>query len=112
MNDNGTALTPTHSHFGAAGQLMQAAANHFWAFCRFVFGILPLSCSVSGTAPLKPKGPEMGRQLAAALYAVAIAAVIVGLDLAFFRGRFWERLLVNVGIVLVFAAFYLRFFRR
>ena len=54
----------------------------------------------------------MGRQLAAALYAVAMAAVIVGLDLAFFRGRFWERLLVNIGIVLVFAAFYLRFFRR
>jgi len=26
--------------------------------------------------------------------------------------RFWERLMVNGGIVLVFAAFYLRFFRR
>jgi hypothetical protein len=31
--------------------------------------------------------------------------------LAFFRGRFWERLMVNIGIVLVFAAFYLRFLR-
>ena len=41
-----------------------------------------------------------------------MAAVIVGVDLAFFRNRFWERLMVNVGIVLVFAAFYLRFFRR
>jgi hypothetical protein len=30
----------------------------------------------------------------------------------FFRNRLWERLMVNVGIVLVFAAFYLRFFRR
>jgi hypothetical protein len=43
---------------------------------------------------------------------VAMAAVIVGLDLAFFINRFWERLMVNVGIVLVFAAFYLRFLMR
>ena len=44
------------------------------------------------------------------IYAVAMVAVIVGVDLVFFRNRFWERLMVNVGIVLVFAAFYLRFF--
>ena len=44
------------------------------------------------------------------IYAVAMVAVIVGVDLVFFRNRFWERLIVNVGIVLVFAAFYLRFF--
>ena len=55
---------------------------------------------------------QMDRQVAGALYAVAMAAVIVGVDFAFFRNRFWERLMVNVGIVLVFAAFYLRFFRR
>jgi hypothetical protein len=54
----------------------------------------------------------MERQIALVLYVVAMAAVIVGLDLAFFRNRFWERLMVNVGIVLVFAAFYFRFFRR
>jgi hypothetical protein len=30
-------------------------------------------------------------------------------DLLFFRNRFWERLMVNIGIVLVFAVFYLRF---
>jgi len=54
----------------------------------------------------------MDRQVAGALYGLAMAAVIVGVDLAFFRNRFWERLMVNVGIVLVFAAFYLRFFRR
>ena len=46
------------------------------------------------------------------IYAVAMVAVIVGVDLVFFRNRFWERLMVNVGIVLVFAAFYLRFFNR
>jgi hypothetical protein len=45
------------------------------------------------------------------VYVAAMAAVIVGVDLAFFRNRFWPRLMVNIGIVLVFAAFYLRFLR-
>lgn len=52
----------------------------------------------------------MSRQLVGVVYALAMAAIIVGVDFAFFRSRFWERLLVNIGIVLVFAAFYLRFF--
>ena len=55
--------------------------------------------------------PETGRQVVVALYVVAMAAVIVGMDFAFFRNRFWERLIVNIGIVLVFGAFYLRFLR-
>jgi len=38
-----------------------------------------------------------------------MAAVIVAVDLLFFKNRFWERLIVNAGIVLVFAAFYFRF---
>ncbi len=54
----------------------------------------------------------MGRQIALVLYAVAMAAVIVAVDFGFFKNRFWERLTVNIGIVLVFAAFYLRFLRR
>jgi hypothetical protein len=53
----------------------------------------------------------MARQVALVLYGVAMAAVIVGVDVAFFRNRFWERLMVNIGIVLVFGAFYLRFLR-
>jgi cell division protein FtsW (lipid II flippase) len=55
---------------------------------------------------------EMGRQAAVALYGAAMVALIVSADFAFFRNRFWERLTVNIGIVLVFAAFYLRFLRR
>jgi hypothetical protein len=54
----------------------------------------------------------MSRQVAVVLYGVAMAAVIVGVDFAFFRNRFWERLTVNIGIVLVFGAFYLRFLGR
>ena len=54
----------------------------------------------------------MGRQPAAALYVLAMVAVVVGVDVLFFRHHFWERLIVNVGIVLVFAAFGLRFLKR
>jgi type IV secretory pathway VirB2 component (pilin) len=53
----------------------------------------------------------MGKQVAV-IYALVMIAVIVGVDLAFFRNRFWERLMVNIGTVLVFAAFYLRFYRQ
>jgi hypothetical protein len=52
----------------------------------------------------------MDRRIAIAIYVVAMVAVIVGVDLLFFRNRFWERLAANIGIVLLFAAFYFRFF--
>jgi hypothetical protein len=45
----------------------------------------------------------MGRQAVIVLYVLALVAVVVGVDVLFFRNRFWERLMVNVGIVLVFA---------
>ena len=53
----------------------------------------------------------MGRQVAVALYVLALVAVVVGVDVLFFRNRFWERLIMNVGIVLVFGAFYFRFLK-
>jgi uncharacterized membrane protein len=54
----------------------------------------------------------MGRPATGALYVVAMAAVVVGVDVFFFRGHAWERLAANVGIVLVFVAFYFRFLHR
>jgi hypothetical protein len=51
----------------------------------------------------------MGRQ--AVLYVLAMVVVVVGVDVLFFRSHFWERLIANVGIVLVFAAFYFRFLK-
>lgn len=54
----------------------------------------------------------MGKQVAVGLYVAAMVAVIVGVDVLFLRGRFRERLLVNIGIVLVSVAFYFAFFRR
>jgi tetrahydromethanopterin S-methyltransferase subunit C len=51
----------------------------------------------------------VGRQAAIALYVLTLVAVVVGVDVLFFRHHVWERLIANVGIVLVFAAFGLRF---
>jgi hypothetical protein len=45
------------------------------------------------------------------LYVVVLIAVVVSVDLLFFKNRFWERLIVNIGIVLVFLSFYLRFLK-
>jgi hypothetical protein len=61
--------------------------------------------------PQEQYGAAMGRPSGVVLYVLALVAVVVGVDIAFFRHRFWERLIVNVGIVLVFAAFYLRYAR-
>jgi membrane protein implicated in regulation of membrane protease activity len=54
----------------------------------------------------------VGRPAAVVLYVLALVAVVVGVDILFFRHYFWERLIANVGIVLVFAAFYWRFLKR
>ncbi len=80
---------------------MVAAESKF----RSLRGFLSISCNRSEEF-------EMSRQLAGVLYGVVMAAVIVGVDFVFFRNRFWERLTVNIGVVLVFAAFYFRFIRR
>lgn len=47
----------------------------------------------------------------AAVFLTLMIAVIVAVDILFFRQRFWERLIANIGIVLLFAAFYLRFLK-
>lgn len=56
-------------------------------------------------------GKVRSRVLAPTYVAVMIA-LIVGVDVALLRNRFWERLIVNAAIVLVFAVLYLRFLRR
>ena len=50
----------------------------------------------------------MGRT-AVVLFVLALVAVVVAMDVLFFRNHFWERLTANIGIVLVFGAFYFRF---
>jgi len=45
------------------------------------------------------------------LYVLAMIGIIVGADVLFLRHHFWARLIVNIAIVVVFAAFYLRFLK-
>jgi hypothetical protein len=54
----------------------------------------------------------VGKRVVIALYVIALVAVVVSVDVLFLRDRFWERLITNIGIVLVFSAFYLRFLKR
>lgn len=54
---------------------------------------------------------EMRKSLSVALYLAALVAVVVSVDLLFFRHRFWGRLIANIGIVLVFVVFYLKFLK-
>jgi hypothetical protein len=86
--------------------LQDSIADWYVCVSRHVFA-QPLSGCI-----LARMDTDMGRQAAIVLYVVAMIALIVGVDFAFFRNRFWERLLVNIGIVLVFGAFYSRFLRR
>jgi hypothetical protein len=48
----------------------------------------------------------MGRRAGLALYVLVLVAVLVVVDILFFRHHIWERLIANVGIVVVFVAFY------
>ena len=53
----------------------------------------------------------MGAQAVVVLYVLVLVVVVVGVDVLFFRNRFWQRLIANIGIVLVFWAFYLIFLK-
>ena len=54
----------------------------------------------------------MGRTAVIVFCVLAMVALIVGVDILFFRHHLWERLIANVGIVLVFGAFGWRFLKR
>jgi len=53
----------------------------------------------------------MGKNAVVVIYLLAMMATVVVLDILFFRHRFGERLIANIGIVLVYAAFYLAFLK-
>jgi hypothetical protein len=53
-----------------------------------------------------------GKRIGIALYLLAMVAVVVGVDILFFRHHFGERLTANIAIVLVFLALYWRFLKR
>jgi hypothetical protein len=54
----------------------------------------------------------MGRSAILVLVALAMIAIVVGVDVAFLQHQPGLRLAVNVGIVLLFGLVYLRFRKR
>ena len=53
----------------------------------------------------------MEKKIVPVVFVLLMVAVIVSADLLFFRHHFRERLIANIGIVLIFLAFFLRFLR-
>lgn len=56
--------------------------------------------------------PAMSTTVERVLFVAAMVVVIVVVDVLFFKNDFWPRLAANVGIVLLFGAFYFRFLGR
>lgn len=54
---------------------------------------------------------NMQKNLAIALYVIVMVGIILALDVTVFRHHLGARLLVNIGIVLVFVAFYFVLFK-
>ncbi|OLV17547.1 hypothetical protein BOO71_0008620 [Deinococcus marmoris] len=46
------------------------------------------------------------------IFIALMVALVITVDLLFFRNRFGERLLANIGIVMIFGAFYFRFLKQ
>ena len=53
----------------------------------------------------------MGKNALIVIYVLAMVATVVIVDILFFRHRFWERLIANIGVVLIYVAFYLAFLK-
>ena len=54
----------------------------------------------------------MMRIKAGGIFAILMIVLIVSLDILFFKHHMVERLIVNIGVVLVSLGFYLRFFKK
>lgn len=54
----------------------------------------------------------MEKNVTLVIFILLMVAVVVSVDVLFFRHQFRERLMANVGIVLIFLAFYLRLLQR
>jgi hypothetical protein len=54
----------------------------------------------------------VSRPVAIVLLVVGIVVTVVAVDVLFFRDHFWPRLMANIGIVLIFGAFALRYIKR
>jgi hypothetical protein len=54
----------------------------------------------------------MAKNWLSLLYIMAMVLTVVVTDIAFFKNHTGPRLAVNIGIILLYAAFYWRFFKK
>lgn len=54
----------------------------------------------------------MGKTGTNIIYVIAMVLTVVVVDFAFFKNHTTERLAANIGIVLIYVAFYYRFIKR
>jgi hypothetical protein len=48
----------------------------------------------------------MGKSIVIVIYILTMIATVVIVDILFFRHHFWERLIANIGIVVIYVVFY------
>jgi len=51
----------------------------------------------------------MNKNILVMIYIIAMVVTVTTIDIVFFRHRFWERLFANIGIIMIYVAFYLAF---
>lgn len=89
-----------------------------WRLATTIPGFIFLGFSIAIFTTLKGelqthyKEGTMNIKAPVILYLALMVVTIVVVDLLFFRDMFWARLMVNIGIVLVFLAFYMRYLRQ
>ncbi len=54
----------------------------------------------------------MSKPAVIVIYVLAMVSSVVIVDICFFKHLFWERLIANIGIVLLYVAFYLAFINK
>lgn len=89
------------------------STKHVLYILVFGLGDVPISLGLMTLWKYNLKqAVKMGRNANIVIYVIAMVVTVVAADILFFRHRFWERLIANIGIILVYVALYLRFLKR
>lgn len=75
------------------------------------YSLNPCFIAATRVVAMVELGIKMTKNVSAMFYVLLMIVVVVGVDLLFFRHRTGERLIANIGIVMMFATFYFRFLK-
>ena len=57
-------------------------------------------------------GTKVPKTTAQIIYVLLMISTVVVIDIAFFKNHTAERLAANIGVILLYVAFYYRYFKR